>query len=82
MGSIVTSASKIVFILMALGVNGMAFTGKITGEQYMMLAGMAFTFYFANKGETGQVSTQTVTRDDGSSEVKTQTTMPPPFAGK
>jgi multidrug efflux pump subunit AcrB len=25
---------------------------KITGEQYMVLAGMAFTFYFANKGDS------------------------------
>lgn len=50
--NILNSASKIVFIMMAIGVHVMAFTGKISGEQYMVLAGMAFTFYFANKGET------------------------------
>ena len=44
------SASKVVFVMMALGVHAALFTGKISGEQYMVLAGMAFTFYFANKG--------------------------------
>lgn len=39
--------------MMAVGVNIALFVGKITGEQYMMLSGMAFTFYFANKGESG-----------------------------
>ena len=39
---------------MAVGVHAALFTGKITGEQYMVLAGMAFTFYFANKGESSQ----------------------------
>lgn len=53
MQSILSSASKIVFIMMAVGVHAALFTGKITGEQYMVLAGMAFTFYFANKGEVG-----------------------------
>lgn len=51
MENIFESASKIVFIMMALGVHGALFTGKITGEQYMVLASMAFTFYFANKGD-------------------------------
>lgn len=48
------SASKIVFIMMAIGINAALFTGKITGEQYMTLAGMAFAFYFSNKGEQDQ----------------------------
>ena len=52
MNNLPSSASKIVFIMMAIGVHAALFTGKITGEQYMVLAGMAFTFYFANKGET------------------------------
>lgn len=51
--NILASASKIVFIMMALGVNLALFLGKITGEQYMILAGMAFTFYFTHKGEKG-----------------------------
>lgn len=52
MNKLLSSASKIVFIMMALGVHAALFTGKITGEQYMVLAGMAFTFYFSNKGDT------------------------------
>lgn len=51
MNNIISSASKIVFITMAAGVNAALFTGHITGEQYMVLASMAFTFYFSNKGE-------------------------------
>jgi len=51
MQNIFESASKIVFIMMALGVNLALFSDKITGEQFMMLSGMAFTFYFANKGD-------------------------------
>lgn len=41
------SASKVVFIAIALAVIVALFAGKITGEQFMMLASMAFTFYFA-----------------------------------
>lgn len=36
---------------MAIGVNVALFLGYITGEQYMVLASMAFTFYFSNKGD-------------------------------
>jgi len=49
---ILKSASKIVFVMMAVGVHAALFTGRITGDQYMILASMAFTFYFSNKGET------------------------------
>jgi len=52
MKSLLSSASKLVFLMMALGINVALFTGHITGEQYMVLAGMAFAFYFSNKGET------------------------------
>ena len=52
MQNIISSASKIVFLMMAVGVHAALFTGKISGEQYMLLAAMAFTFYFANKGDT------------------------------
>ena len=40
--------------MMAIGVHAALFTGKITGDQYMILASMAFTFYFANKGDQTQ----------------------------
>lgn len=54
MNNILQSASKIVFIMMAVGVHAALFMGKMTGEQYMVLAGMAFTFYFSNKGDQAQ----------------------------
>lgn len=50
---ILKSASKIVFVMMALGVHAALFMGKIDGQQYMILASMSFTFYFANKGTAG-----------------------------
>lgn len=52
MNEITKSASKIVFILMALGSIAALFTGKITGDQFMILTVSAFSFYYANKGET------------------------------
>lgn len=48
------SASKIVFILMALGALVFTGLGKISGEQFLVLASMAFSFYFANKGNTNE----------------------------
>lgn len=54
MKNILESASKIVFILMALAVVSALFANKITGEQFMVLASMAFTFYFSNKGTEGE----------------------------
>lgn len=50
---VLKSASKIVFILMAASTVAAMFTDKISGEQFMNLALMAFAFYFSNKGETG-----------------------------
>lgn len=51
---ILKSASKIVFVLMALATIGALFIGKISGDQFLLLAGMAFSFYFSNKGDTTQ----------------------------
>ena len=48
---ILESASKIVFILMTLATIAALFVGKVTGEQFLVLASMAFAFYFSNKGE-------------------------------
>lgn len=48
------SASKIVFILMAIAVVVLTFIGVVDPKDFMMLASMAFAFYFANKGETDQ----------------------------
>ncbi|MFA6163441.1 MAG: hypothetical protein WC685_08435 [Methylobacter sp.] len=51
---ILKSASKVVFVLMALATIGALFLGKISGDQFLLLAGMAFSFYFSNKGDTTQ----------------------------
>lgn len=54
MKSITSSASKIVFILMALATIAGMFIGKIDPKDFLTLASMAFAFYFANKGDNSQ----------------------------
>ncbi|MFA5030191.1 MAG: hypothetical protein WC495_01200 [Patescibacteria group bacterium] len=54
MNEIFKSASKIVFILMAVATIGALFIGKISGEQFLILASMAFSFYFSSKGDATQ----------------------------
>lgn len=48
--NILQSASKIVFILMAAAVIGLTAIGKVDAKDFIILASMAFSFYFANKG--------------------------------
>ena len=48
---ILHSASRIVFILMAAAVVILTFIGTVDPKDFMMLAGMAFSFYFAKKDE-------------------------------
>jgi hypothetical protein len=50
MNSILTSASKLVFILLALTACVGFFLGKLESKDFMVLAMSAFTFYFSNKG--------------------------------
>lgn len=52
MTNILESASKIVFILLTVSACAALFTGKIESKDFMVLAGMAYAFYFSNKGET------------------------------
>ncbi len=54
MSKIFNSASKIVFIMMALGVLGATFLQIITGEQFLQLASMAFVFYFTKSQPTSK----------------------------
>ncbi len=54
MQPIYQSASKVVFILMALATIAGMLIGKIDAKDFLTLASMAFAFYFANKGETTQ----------------------------
>ena len=49
---ILQSASKIVFVLLALSACAGFFLGKLEPKDFMVLAGMAFTFYFSNKGNS------------------------------
>ncbi len=51
---ILKSASKIVFILMAVATVAALFLGKVSGEQFLVLAGMAFSFYFSHKGDASE----------------------------
>ena len=51
---ILKSASKVVFIVMALASVAALFLDKISGEQFMVLVSMAFAFYFSNKGESAK----------------------------
>ena len=51
---ILKSASKLVFVLMALAVIAALFTGKITGDQFMILASMAFTYYFSKSRKSSK----------------------------
>lgn len=56
MKNVIRSASKIVFIMMATGINIALFVGKINGDQYMMLAAMAFAFYFSKSNSSTTTS--------------------------
>ncbi len=51
---ILRSASKIVFLLLAVSACVGFFYGILESKDFMVLAGMAFTFYFSNKGEASQ----------------------------
>ena len=51
MKKIISSDSKIVFLAMALATIAALFVGKVSGEQFLILTSMAFTFYFSSKGD-------------------------------
>jgi len=48
--NIFESASKIVFVGMAVAIIGLTFFGIVEAKDFLTLATMAFTFYFSNKG--------------------------------
>jgi hypothetical protein len=52
MTNILESASKIVFLLMTLAVIVGLFTKILDPKDFMVLASMAFTFYFSAKGDS------------------------------
>ncbi len=51
---ILKSASKIVFILLAIAACAGFFFGMLSENNFMILAGSAFSFYFANKGDQNE----------------------------
>ena len=51
---ILNSASKIVFILLAVSACVAMFIGKIESKDFMVLASMAFAFYFSHKGDSSK----------------------------
>jgi len=52
--NILKSASKIVFLALALTACIGFATGILESQDFMVLAGMAFAFYFSHKGENNQ----------------------------
>lgn len=52
MEEILKSASKIVFILLAVTASIGFFVGKLESQDFMVLAISAFSFYFSSKGDT------------------------------
>ncbi|KKT20019.1 MAG: hypothetical protein UW07_C0044G0011 [Candidatus Nomurabacteria bacterium GW2011_GWF2_43_8] len=55
MKNILSSASKLVFLLLTVTACMGFFIGLLEAKDFMVLAGMTFTFYFSNKGETGGI---------------------------
>jgi hypothetical protein len=52
MSEILKSASKLVFLLIAFTACVAFFFGKLESQDFMVLASMAFGFYFSFKGDT------------------------------
>ena len=52
MNKIVSSASKLAFLLLAVTACVAFLWGKLEPKDFVQLASMAFVFYFSNKGET------------------------------
>ncbi len=54
MKKLLESAAKLVFILMAAASVAALFLGRISGEQWLLLASSAFTFFYTYKGNPEQ----------------------------
>ena len=52
--NVLQSASKIVFILLAVSACAGFFLKLLESKDFMVLAGMAFAFYFSSKGDPSQ----------------------------
>jgi hypothetical protein len=49
---ILESASKLVFLALTVTACALTFLGKLDPKDFMVLASMAYGFYFSNKGDT------------------------------
>lgn len=56
--NILESAAKVVFMLLAATACVALFVGKITSDNFMILASSAFAFFFAYKGSDTTTSGQ------------------------
>lgn len=54
MSELIKSAAKIVFIMLAFTVCVALFMGKVSQDNFMILASSAFAFFFANKGDSSK----------------------------
>ena len=52
MTNVLKSASKIVFLVLTITACAGFFLGKLESQDFMVLASMAFGFYFSFKGDT------------------------------
>ena len=58
MNSIMQSASKLVFLAITLTACGGFLIGKLEAKDFMLLAGLVFSFYFSYKGSPAPTPTQ------------------------
>lgn len=49
---IIQSASKIVFVLITVGIIALTFAGKLDPKDFMILASMSYSYYFTQKKST------------------------------
>lgn len=59
MTNILSSATKIVFIMIALTLCIGFFIGKVDGKDFLIIVGMVFAFYYGTKSVTPTETTTT-----------------------
>ena len=55
MKDVLSSASKLVFIVMALAIVALTAIGVVDSKDFVMLAAMAFSFYFSKQNPTTNI---------------------------
>lgn len=54
MNNLLKSASKLVFLVLTISACAGFFLGKLESQDFMVLASMAFGFYFSFKGDNSE----------------------------